>query len=110
MPVAEGYFCNQISGDHIANESGVASCAHCQAVLYLHDVPGQKNWRKNGGFCHREMKPLCDACGKRALTYGCEPILKTIESYGESLVKYDQYLKIAGLEPAKPTPQLILPG
>jgi hypothetical protein len=104
----EGYFGNRVNGESSVNEAAVMTCAHCQKILYLHSVPGQPNWREDGGWCRSEMKPLCGPCADRALTYGCEPALKKVESYGNALVKYQQYLKVAGLEPAKPAP-LILP-
>ena len=98
----EGYFIGQYSGNHRTNEAAIMTCAHCQAVLYLHEVPGQVNWKEDGGWCRHEQKPLCGPCADRSLTYGCEPALKQIEQYGDALVKYEQYLRIAGLEPARP--------
>lgn len=85
------------------------TCAHCQKVLYLHDVVGQPNWKEDGGWCRCEQKPLCGPCADRALIYGCEPALKQVETYGNALVKYEQYLKLAGLEPAQSARALILP-
>jgi hypothetical protein len=104
----EGYFINRFTGDSRPDEAGIMTCAHCSKVLYLHDVPGQPNWKEDGGWCRSEQKPLCGPCADRALKYGCEPALKRIEAHGEALVKYEQYLKVAGLEPAKPA-TLILP-
>lgn len=106
----EGYYNVRLDGEAKANEAGIMTCAHCQRVLFLHDAPGQVNWKTDGGWCRNEQKPLCGPCADRALTYGCEPALKQVEQYGEALVKYEQYLKVAGLEPAKPAPKLILPA
>lgn len=106
----EGYYGARHSGHSKLREAAVMSCAHCSAVLFLHDTPGQSNWKEDGGWCRCEQKPLCGPCADRALTYGCEPALKQIEAAGESAVRYEHYLKLAGLEPAKPAPQLILPG
>lgn len=105
----EGYFGSRFDGEASLDEAGVMTCAHCSCVLYLHAVPGKPNWKEDGGWCPREQKPVCGHCADRALTHGCEPALKQIEAYGESLVKYEQYLKVAGLEPAKPARSLILP-
>lgn len=104
----EGYFSGRFSSESPLRESAIMTCAHCGKVLYLHAVPRQTNWKEDGGWCRAEMKPLCGPCADRALIYGCEPQLKQIEAYGEALVKYEQYLKVAGLEPAKPA-SLILP-
>jgi hypothetical protein len=54
------------------------------------------------------MKPICDACGKRAEIYGCEPFLKKIEQYAEAQMRFERFSKDAGLEPA--APQTIIPA
>lgn len=105
----EGYFTGRVRGDVKLTEAAIMTCAHCGTVLYLHAVAGQANWKEDGGWCRCEQKPLCGPCADRALTYGCEPQLKQIEAYGEALVKYEQYLKVSGLEPAQPSRALILP-
>lgn len=76
----QGYLINGVNATRPC-EADILTCAHCQKILYLHTVPGQVNWREDGGWCHREQKPLCADCGTRALTRGCEPFLKTLEGF-----------------------------
>lgn len=107
----EGYYAVRRDGDAKLEEAGVMTCAHCSKVLVLQDIPGQINWKNDGGWCRNEQKPLCGPCADRALTYGCEPALKQVENYAEALVKLEQYIRVAGLDPAKPAaPKLILPA
>jgi hypothetical protein len=70
----QGYLINGVNSTR-PFEADVLTCAHCQKVLLYH------LWREDGGFCRREMKPLCGACGTRALTFGCEPFLRTLENF-----------------------------
>lgn len=105
----EGYYANRVTGESKLAEAAVMTCAHCQAVLTLHSVPGQTNWKEDGGWCRAEMKPLCGPCADRALVYGCEPFLKKLEQFTDATIKYQQFIKLAGLEPA-PTPRPIITG
>lgn len=89
-----GYFINnQLGPAREKQEDDVLTCAHCQAILLAHA------WREEGGFCRSEMKPLCLRCADRALVYGCEPFMKKLEGFTRSQYRYQQFLKVAGLEP-----------
>ena len=79
-------------------EADVLTCAHCQKILLLH------LWKEEGGFCRREMKPLCLACADRALMFGCEPFLKKLEQFTREQVKVTQFHKVAAA-----MPPLVLP-
>lgn len=103
----EGYFLNAEESGRHRQEAAVLSCAHCQKVLFLHDVPGQVNWRQDGGWCRREMKPLCGPCADRALTFGCEPFIKQIEQTANLRVRLEQFHKLAGLDPPPPARQIV---
>lgn len=108
----EGYFINYRSGTQArAQEAAIDTCAHCGQVLYLHRIEGKPYWPEDGAFCHAEMKRLCGLCGDRALTFGCEPQLKQIENIANARIKYEQHLKIAGLEPPpSPRPLILASG
>jgi len=84
-------------------EADIQTCWHCQKVINM------QLWRDDGAFCRGCMKPICAQCGDRMIIYGCEPFIKTIERYTDAVVKLQQHLKIAGLEPAAPI-SLIIPG
>jgi len=61
-----------------------------------------QQWKDNGAWCGKCMKPICDACGKRAAVLGCEPFLKKIEQYAEAQMRFEKFYQDAGLEPAAP--------
>lgn len=82
-------------------EADVQTCWHCQKVINM------QLWKGDGAFCRGCMKPICAACGDRMLVFGCEPFLKKLEAFTDSVVKYSQYLKIAGLEPVAPPSSII---
>lgn len=107
-----GYFVNYRSGVlSQAQEADIDTCAHCGTVLFLHPVPGKTCWTEDGAFCRSEMKRLCGPCGTRALTFGCEPQLKQIENIANATMKFEHYLKIAGLEPPpSPRPLILASG
>lgn len=86
-----GYLINGVNSTR-PFEADILTCAHCQAVLYL------RLWREDGGFCRREMKPLCGPCADRALQFGCEPFLKKLEAFTREQVNRAQFKKLAGLE------------
>ena len=81
-------------------EADVRTCPHCQAVIKMQE------WSKAPvqNFCIKCMAPACNhpAC------HECIPFLQKLERFTDAVVKYQQYLKIAGLEPT-PQRQLILP-
>jgi len=74
-------------------EADVQVCAHCQAVVLMQE------WVKKGAWCQKEMKPLCLACGKRALTFGCEPFLKQLEAFTRAQIKHAQFLETVAAMP-----------
>lgn len=101
-----GYFINNqnCSARGGRQEADVQTCAHCECIMFMH------KWKEQGAFCRCCMKPICYLCGGRLATYGCENALRRIERYADAVVKYGQYLKMAGLEPVAPTPSLIVTG
>lgn len=84
-------------------EADVATCPHCERVIFL------QKWKDDGGFCGKCMKPICGPCADRAMTFGCEPFMQKLEKYAENTMRFEQYRRVVGLEPATPRP-LILPG
>ena len=99
-----GYYRNddRLSGGKLS-EADVQTCTHCQAIIKMQE------WRQEGAWCHKCSAPICSHCGVRALTYGCEPFLEQLEKYLNSVIKFKQYLKIAGLEPPD-SPHIHPPG
>ncbi len=89
-----GYYCNDDTpSGGTKSEADIQTCTHCQKVIKLQD------WKDDGGFCGRCMKPICGPCADRMLTYGCEPFIKQIESALESEYRRKQFRKVAGLDP-----------
>ena len=84
-------------------EADIQTCTHCQAVINM------QVWKDDGAFCKLCNAPICNHCGDRALTFGCEPFMKKLEVFTDAVVKYQQYLKMAGLDPVNP-PSLIITG
>ena len=97
-----GYFLNddRNAGGRKA-EADVRSCTHCQAIILM------QAWKDNGAWCKRCNAPICANCGDRALIYGCEPFMKKLEAFTNAIVKYEQHLKVAGLDPGSPPPLII---
>ncbi len=84
-------------------EADIQTCSHCQAVLKMQE------WKDEGAWCGKCMKPICGPCGTRALIFGCEPFIKKIEEYAEKQMRFARFLKDAGLD--KPTtPHALLVG
>ncbi len=79
-------------------EADVQTCSHCQAVIKMQE------WKKNGAWCGKCMKPLCLQCGKRAQIFGCEPFIKKLEQIAEKQMRFERFKKDAGLEPVAPQP------
>jgi len=98
-----GYFRNDDRpGGGKLSEADIQTCSHCQAVIKLQE------WKEDGGFCRGCMKPVCAFCGDRMLLYGCEPYVKKLEQALGLADKYTQYVKISGLEPTSPPPQIFI--
>jgi len=81
-----GYFINDKEPAQAAG-GDVQTCFHCQAVLLM------QQWKVNGAWCGKCMKPICDACRETALRcLGCEPFLKKIEQYAEAQMRFREVL------------------
>jgi len=93
-----GYLLNNKDDARTKQEADIQTCWHCQAVINM------QKWKDDGAFCRTCMKPICTACGDRMLIYGCEPFLKKLENATNAAIKYAQFLKVAGLDPAPPPP------
>ena len=91
-----GYFVND-KDLRSRQEADIQTCSHCQAIIKMQE------WKDDGAWCGKCMKPLCDRCGTRALTFGCEPFLKKIEQYAEQQMRFAKIIKNSG--PSEPVPQ-----
>jgi len=78
-----GYFVND-RRLRSRQEADVQTCSHCQAVIKMQE------WKDDGAWCAKCMKPICVKCGTRALTFGCEPFLKKIEQYAEQQMRFEK--------------------
>lgn len=72
-------------------EADIQTCSHCQAIIKMQD------WKEDGGWCGRCMKPICGPCADRMLTRGCEPFTKQIEEAMNRDYHRRQFRKFAGL-------------
>lgn len=99
-----GYFMNddRNSGGTKA-EADIQTCPHCQCIIKMQE------WRKAPiqNFCIKCMRP---ACNDKRECLDCMPFMQKIDRYCDALIKFEQHLKVAGLDPAPPKPSLILPG
>jgi hypothetical protein len=94
-----GYYLNDdINGKA---EADVRTCPHCQAIIKMQE------WAKAPiqNFCLKCMAPACnhEAC------FDCVPFVKKIDMFTDAIVKYQQFLKMAGLNPVDP-PSIITTG
>lgn len=80
-----GYFVND-KDLRTRQEADVQTCSHCQAIIKMQE------WKQEGAWCGKCMKPICCPCGTRALTFGCEPFLKKIEQYAEQQMRFARIL------------------
>lgn len=99
-----GYYRNddRCAGGQLS-EADVRTCPHCQVIIMM------QAWKDNGGFCKKCDAPICPVCADRALTYGCEPFLKRLDQFTDAVVKYQQYVKMAGLDESPP-PVILVTG
>jgi hypothetical protein len=71
-------------------------------------------WKQDGAFCTKCWSPICGnenpACVQENQLYGCVPFLRRLELYTNAAVKYQTYLRMAGLDPVAPPPSLIVTG
>jgi hypothetical protein len=98
-----GYFIND-KDLATRQEADIQTCTHCQCVIKMQE------WKNDGAFCRKCMAPICGLCGDRMLTHGCEPFLQRLEQFASAMIKFEQYLKVAGLEPVAPPPSIIVTG
>lgn len=100
-----GYFMNddRNGGGKLA-EADIRTCTHCQTVIKMQE------WKVHGAWCRECSAPICVMCGTEMKQLGyCLPFIKRIDLYADSLIKLQQHLKMAGLDP-EPKPSLIIPG
>lgn len=81
----------------------VQTCTHCQRVIKM------REWRDVGAWCAKCNAPICGEgiCAKETDLYGCIPFKKKLDQFVEREIKYEQHLKIAGLD-APPVPRSII--
>ena len=84
-----GYFLNDKNLKR-RQEADIQTCSHCQAIILMQE------WKNNGAWCGKCMRPICTKCGERAVVYGCEPFIRKLEQYAEKQMRFQ---KIAGLMP-----------
>ena len=91
-----GYFRNDDSpsGGKL-EEADIQTCPHCQAIINL------QKWKQAPvqNFCNRCMKPTCD---NPNCVHECLPWLQKLEQEFDATVKYEKFLKDAGLTPHIP--------
>lgn len=97
-----GYSWSRYSADTRVVEDDVQTCPHCQAVIRMRQWSQTENGKMSGGFCGKCSAPVCPHCQARMAKYGCEPFLKKLEQELDMTVKLQQFIKDAGLEPARP--------
>lgn len=91
-----GYYMNDDrNGGGKLSEADIRTCVHCQALIKMQE------WKDDGGFCRTCHAPICGPCGDDMLKYGCVPFLKRLEKHTDAVVKFERYLKFAGLEAPK---------
>lgn len=100
-----GYYRNDdtVSGGRL-DEADIQTCPHCQAVLKMQEWKKVENGKMTGGFCMKCSKPVCGFCNKEMQTRGCVPFMQKLDQYFDATVKFDRFLKDAGLEPASARP------
>jgi hypothetical protein len=97
-----GYYLNDDPNGK-KREADIQTCWHCQRVIKMHE------WKQDGAFCRGCMHPICGPCGDQMLLFGCVPFLKKLDLFTDAVVKYQQHLKVAGLDPVNP-PSIIISG
>lgn len=66
-----GYFLNNKNAKR--EEADVQTCSHCQGIILM------QQWKEDGAWCGKCMKPICARCGARATIFGCEPFARKID-------------------------------
>jgi len=87
-----GYLFNDDRANHNGvDEADILCCPHCQCTIKL------QAWRIEGAFCHRCFAPVCNRCGKRMLTYGCENYMRYIDKALKEAYRKSQNAKVLGI-------------
>ena len=98
-----GYSWYRYSCDTRVVEDDVQTCPHCQAVIRMRQWQTTKDGKMAGGFCMKCDAPICPHCQAKMQTEGCIPFMRKLERELDMTVKYHQFVKEAGLEPAAPS-------
>jgi hypothetical protein len=85
-------------------EDDIQTCPHCQSVIRL------SQWKQEGGFCRKCMKPICNNpdCVKRTAELGCVPFTQALEQEWRLQGKLQAFRKLAGLDPQAPTQSRVI--
>lgn len=88
-----GYYRNddRCSGGRLS-EADIRTCPHCQKIIKMQE------WKTAAvqNFCMKCMQPTCD---NQACVHDCIPYLQQVDMKHDAVVKYQAYLKMAGLDP-----------
>lgn len=89
-----GYFVND-QALRTRQEAHVQTCSHCQAIIKM------EAWKEEGGWCAKCQAPLCNnhGCMARTALEGCVPFLARLEREMGAAMRFEQFRKLAGLEP-----------
>jgi len=79
-----GYFLNNKNAKR--EEADIQTCSHCQAVIFM------QQWKKDGAWCGKCMKPICANCGARAAVRGCELFVKKLEKFAEQQMRFQKFV------------------
>jgi Zn ribbon nucleic-acid-binding protein len=100
-----GYYWNDDSASGgKKEEADIQTCPHCQATIKMQEWRRVEDGSMNGGYCIKCSKPICKACNKLLAIEGCIPFMSKIDKEFDAIVKFSQFLKDAGLEPASARP------
>src|SRR6266513_2389124 len=80
-----GYFLNnKAEPQKNRQEADIQTCPHCQGVIKMQE------WKHDGGWCSKCMRPLCNnpTCIQETALYGCVPFTKKIEQYAEQQMRF----------------------
>jgi hypothetical protein len=72
-------------------EADVQTCGHCQKVILM------QVWKEQGNWCNRHQGPICEPCGERMVTRGCELFTRSIEEAMNRDYHRAQFRKMAGV-------------
>jgi len=75
-----------------AQEMGTFTCAHCQAIVFLHNPDGSRK-ADQGGMCIPCFKPVCGPC---ADTGRCTPFEKKLEQQEKADLQRRRLLGMVG--------------